>query len=116
MEVGGKRKDVVEKVAERAVEMIAGEFGMGCIQANSHVLLSAKLCNEVAVNKQVVEALPAEVPGEGGHRLGNDLHLACGVDLLQACNQSLPQRFPFAAVEVMVFGKTADVGHQQHRV
>ena len=103
MEVGGKRKDVVEKLAERAVEMIAGEFGMGCIQANSHVLLSAEIGNEVAVNKQIVEALPAKMPGERWHRLGNDLNFTIGVELFQTFNQAFTKRHAFASIEVTMY-------------
>ena len=88
MEVGGKWKDVVEKLAERAVEMIASEFGMGCIQANSHLLFSAEIGNEVAINKQIVEALSAKMPGERWHRLGNDLNFTIGVEFVQAFNQT----------------------------
>ena len=76
---------------------------MGNVQADPHALLFTELADEVLVHEQVVEALPTEVPGEGGHRLGNDLHFTSGVELLQAPNQPLAQRLTLVAVEVMVF-------------
>ena len=103
MEVGSKRKNIVEKVAERAAEMIASKFGMGCIQANPHLLFPAEVGNEVAVNKQIVKALPAKMPREWRHRLGNDLNFTIGVQLFQAFDQTFTKRHAFASIEMTMF-------------
>ena len=56
-----------------------------------------------SVSTKVVVPLPAEMPGEGGHGLGNDLHLTSGVDLLKAVDQPLAQRLQFMRLEMVVF-------------
>ena len=90
MQVGRERKDRLEETTEGGIEVGAGELGVGGIQADAHAGLLAELFDEVGVDENVVIALPPEVPGEGGHGLGNDFHLVGGVDLLKALDQALP--------------------------
>jgi len=113
MQVCRERKDRLEEAAEGGVEVRAGELGMGRIQADAHAGFLAEFLDEGGVDKQVVIALTAEMPGEGGHGLGNDLHLACGVDLLKAVDQALAQRLQLRALEMVVLGEAADVRYQK---
>ena len=76
MQVCRERKDRLEEGTERGLEVGAGELGVGHIQTDAHAGLLAELLDEGGVDEQVVIALPTKVPGEGGHGLGNDLHLA----------------------------------------
>lgn len=87
------RKDCLEEPTELCIEVGAGQLGVGCIQRNAHARLSAELLDEVGVDKEVVITLPTEVPSERGHGLRDDLHFASGVDLLEAVDQALPQRW-----------------------
>ena len=75
---------------------------MGHIQADAHAGFRAELLDEVGIHEEVVITLPTEVPGEGGHRLGNDLHLAGRVDLLKAVDQALSQRLQLVVFEMVV--------------
>ena len=116
MQVCCDGKDRLEEGTEGGLEVGAGELGVGHIQADAHAGFLAELLDEFGVDKQVVIALPAEMPGEGGHGLGNDLHLASGVDLLKAVDQALAQRLQFRALEMVVFGEAADVRHQKNGI
>ena len=107
-------KDLIEELAERNVQMIAGQLGVGYIKADPHALFFAELTDEVRVHKQVVEPLATEMPRERGHGLGNDLHLSSCVELLKALDQALSQGFAFALAQMVVFGKTSHIRHQQH--
>ena len=75
MQVGGEWKYLIEELPEWEVQMVAGEFRVRNVQTNTHPLVHTELMDEVGIHKKVVEALSTEVPGEGGHGLGNDLHL-----------------------------------------
>ena len=66
MQVCREGKDRLEEGTERGIEVGAGELGVGHIQADAHAGFLAELLDEVGVDKEVVIALPAEVPGEGG--------------------------------------------------
>ena len=102
MQVRRERKNRLEESTERAFEVGAGELGMGHIQADAHAGFLAEPLNEGGVNEEVVIALPTEVPGEGGHGLGNNLNFASGVDLLQAVDQALAQRLQLRPLEMVV--------------
>ena len=90
MQVGCERKDRPEEATEGGIEVGAGELGVGGIQADAHAGFLAEFLDEVGVDEEVVIALPPEVPGEGGHGLGNDFHIVRGVDLPKALDQALP--------------------------
>ncbi len=102
MQVRREGKDGLEEATEGGIEVGAGELGVGDIQADTHSGFPAELLDEVCVDEEVVISLPTEVPREGGHGLGNDLHLASGVDLLQAVDQALAQRLQLRSLEMMV--------------
>ena len=106
-------KDLIEELAEGNVQMIAGQLRVGHIKADPHPLLFAELSNEVRVHKQVVEPLATEMPRERGHGLRDDLHLSSRVELLKALDQALPQGFAFALAQMVMFGETSHIRHQQ---
>ena len=84
MKMSREWQDLIQKLPEREVEMVAGELGMGHIQADPHALLFTELTNEISVDEQVVISLAAKVPGEGRHRLRNDLDFAGRIQLFEA--------------------------------
>ena len=116
MQVCREGKNLIEKVSERQVQMVAGELGMRHIQADPHPLLLAEAVNEAWFHEKVVKALSTEMPGKRRHRLRNDLHIAAAVQPHKAFDQPLLQGIPFVAIEMAVFGEASDIGHQQHGV
>ena len=87
--MGCERKDRIQKVAEWSMEIIASKFGMGDIQADSHLLLFAKVGSKFVIYKEIVESLTTEMPWEWWHCLWNDLHLSICLEFCQAFNQAL---------------------------
>ena len=107
-------KDRPKKFAERTVQMIASEFGMGCIEANPHLLFLAEVGNELAVNEEIVESLSPEMPWERWHGLRDDFHFTLCVQSFQAFDQAFAQWHALGSVEMTMFGKTTHVGDEQN--
>jgi hypothetical protein len=76
MEVCGIAPDLAAEFAHRPAEVVARQLRVRKIEAHAHVVGHAEGDDLVGVHEQVVVALPAEMPREGRHRLGNDLHPA----------------------------------------
>ena len=80
MQMCRERQDLIQELAEGNVQMIAGQLGVGHIEADPHALLFAELSDEVRVHKQVMEPLATEMPRERGHGLGDDFNLSSRVE------------------------------------
>ena len=96
-------------------KMGAGHLQVGQVQAQAQ-LQSLRLGREfIGHHEDVLMALAAKVPGEGGHVLGNQFG-AAEVDLLAGGLEPVVEAWPPVEGEGLIGREAADVGNDQHGI
>ena len=69
-----QRQHALQEAVEGLAEVVASKLRVGSIQADPVAELLAKGHDELGVHEEVVESLPAKMPRERRHGLGDDLN------------------------------------------